>query len=104
MNVVENYFKLEVNDFTYVSLANERKKSFSRPEHYTGQILWIDKNDIELNFLQKENKSIFWPDLPRQSWILRDEIHLKLALPTIDRRLQLLFKEDDKECCTWKRT
>ena len=40
MIVVENYFKLEVNDFVYVSLANERKKkSFSRPEHYIGQIL-----------------------------------------------------------------
>ena len=105
MNVVENYFKLEVNDLVYVSLANERKdKSFSRPEHYLGHILRIDTNDIELNFLQKENKYIFWPDPPRQSWILRDEVHLKLASPTIDRRLHLLFEEDDihemKECCT----
>ena len=40
MIVVKNYFKLEVNDFVYVSLANERKKkSFTRPEHYIGQIL-----------------------------------------------------------------
>ena len=29
MIVVENYFKLEVNDFVYVSLANERKKSIT---------------------------------------------------------------------------
>ena len=65
---MENYFKLEVNDFVYVSLANDRKKkSFLRTEHYIGQILRIDKNDIELNFLQKENKYIFWPDPPRQS-------------------------------------
>ena len=80
MNVVKNYFKLEVNDFVYVSLANVRKKkSFSRPEHYTGQILQIDKNDIELNFLQKENKYIFLQDPPRQPWVLRNEVHLKLA-------------------------
>ena len=96
MNVVETYFKLEVNDFVYVSLANGRKKkSFSRPEHYIGQILQIDKNDIELNFLQKENKYIFWPDPPSQSWILRDEAHLKLASSTIDRRLHLLLEEYD---------
>ena len=43
-----------MNDFVYVSLANERKKKlFSQPEHYIGQILVIDKNDIELNFFQK---------------------------------------------------
>ena len=68
MNVVENYFKLEVNAFLYLSLANERKqKSFSGPEHYTGQILRIGKNDTELIFLQKENIYISWPDPPRQS-------------------------------------
>lgn len=68
MNVVENYFKLEVNAFLYLSLANERKqKSFSGPEQYTGQILRIGKNDTELIFLQKENKYISWPDPPRQS-------------------------------------
>ena len=77
-------------------VPNERnKKSFSRPVHYTRQILRIDKNDIELNFSQKENKYIFWPDPPRQSWILKDEVHLQLASPTIDRRLHLLFEEDD---------
>ena len=35
MSVVENYFKLEVNHFVYVSLVNERKKkSFSQTDHY----------------------------------------------------------------------
>ena len=35
VSVVENYFKLEVNHFVYVSLVNERKKkSFSRTDHY----------------------------------------------------------------------
>ena len=92
MNVVENYFKLEVSDFVYVSLANKRKnKSFSQPEHYIGQILLIDKHDVELNFLQKENKYIFWPDPPRQSWILGYVVHLKLTSPTTVRRLQYQY-------------
>ena len=91
-------FQLEVNDFVYVSQANERKKKlFSQPEHYIGQILVIDKNDIELNFFQTVVNIDFV-----QTWVLKDEVHLKLMSPTIDRRLCLLSEEDDidemKEC------
>ena len=54
-NILENYFKLEVNDFVNVSVANERQnKSFSRLEHDIGQILQIGKDHIELNFLKNK--------------------------------------------------
>ena len=75
----------------------------ARSEHFAGQIVIIEDEDVEINFLQECKNYFTWPDPESKSWIKTDEIHVKLSNPSFDRRLHLTFTSEEleemKRCC-----
>ena len=85
MNVVENYFKLEVNDFVYVSLANERKKSITLDK-------FCELTRMTLNWVFYKMKiNILFGQTHQTVMDFRRWDIFELVSPTIYRRLHLFI-------------
>ena len=72
-------------DFVYVELKNKKKlKSKVCSDHFAGQIVNLDDNEVEISFLKNSQKYYMWPDPLSVSWVDVDDIHLKLDTPNMD--------------------
>lgn len=103
MTKIKSHFEINVNNFVCLALENKKRKG-NRLEHLVGQVVAIDDDSLEINFLSKTCSYYIWPERVSQFWISRDEVHLKLNEPDIDRRLHLVFSTHDvsaiEKCCS----
>ena len=86
-------------------MPNNAKRKTNRSEHFVGQITNINNDIIEVSLLDVSSSGsyYYWPMQVKKWCIERTDINLKLSSPSVDRRLHLLFPEDDleeiKNCC-----
>jgi len=88
LGMIKSHFEISINDSVCLALENKKRKA-SRLEHLIGQVVAADM--LEINFLSKTGSYYIWPERVSQFWISRDEVHLKLDEPDVDRRLHLVF-------------
>lgn len=102
LDLIKSHFEISVNDFVCLALENKKRK-VGRLEHLIGQVVAMDDDSVEINFLSKIGTYYSWPEKVSQFWISREEVHLKLEEPQLDRRLHLIFSDCDlasiDECC-----
>ena len=81
---------IKVGDFVLVGTGKSRK-------HYVAQVTSLEDDEVQLSFTFKSWKQYIWPEEEKveNKWIPMSQIHLKLNFPSVDRRGQLLFSNDD---------
>ena len=94
--LIKSHFELCVNDFVYLTYSSSsNKRKVNRNQHFVGQITTISEDDVEINLLEECENYFMWPDRVKKRCIKRNEIHVKLSCPSLDRRLHLLFPHYD---------
>lgn len=104
VSLIKSHFELCMNDFVYLSYSSDgKKRKVNRNEHFVGQVTMINEDNVEVNLLEESGNYFSWPDRVKKRHLKQSEIHLKFPCPSVDRRLHLLFSDEDleemKNCC-----
>ena len=104
LEAVINQVQLNIGNFIYVELKNKSKlKCKNRSNHFVGQIVSLEDEDVEVSFIKQNENYFWWPEPLSTSWVDISDIHLRLNTPDMDRRQHLIFTDDDIEnmnkCC-----
>ena len=103
MELLKSDFDLNINDYVYVCFSAGNKRKHSRLEHFAGIVTNVMDDNVTLNLLDAKDNYFSWPNRVKTWCIEITEVHLKLSTPSIDRRLHVIFDNDDLEdminCC-----
>ena len=68
-----------------------------------GQVVAIEEEEVEIKYMKKTGSSFIWPIVEDAAWASRDDIHLFLSIPEIDRSQHFTFNDLDQinmlNCC-----
>ena len=60
------------------------------------QVVAIEEEEVEIKYMMKTGSSFIWPIVEDATWISRDDIHLFLSIPEIDRWQHFTFNDLDQ--------
>lgn len=101
---LRNLDNLQPSDFVYVGFQkNKGNNQVCSSNHFVGQVLQIDEDEVEIKYMRKSGSYFVWPEVEDIGWTSRADIHLFLNVPSIDRRHRFTFDDIDQinmiNCC-----
>lgn len=96
---------ITIGQFVIVALsqASKKPKKTSIKEHFVGQVISSDVDEVEINFLKKKRDYYWWPEKSDKSFVDVEDVHALLSIPDMDGKEHVHFSEHDKiqieRCC-----
>ena len=55
----------------------------------------MEEDEVEIKYMRTSGSSFIWPEVEDIGWTSKDDIHLFLSVPSIDRRHHFTFNDID---------